>query len=69
MRATTLTTAGKKLGISRTSVRRATLAGILTPVYGGIFGQRLVGVTDESIEKLLSLRQMNRAINDKEVQA
>lgn len=67
MKIVTLTRASRGLGVSRSSIRRAALKGILAPIYGGLFGRRLIGVTDESINKLLAIRQMNRAFNGKEV--
>ena len=68
MKIITLTHASQRLNVSRSSIRRAALKGILTPVHGGLFGRRLIGVTNESIDKLLSLRQMNNAFSGKEVQ-
>lgn len=68
MKIITLTQASQRLNVSRSSIRRAALKGILTPVHGGLFGRRLIGVTNESIDKLLSLRQMNNAFSGKEVQ-
>ncbi len=69
MKIITLTQASQRLDVSRSSIRRAALKGILTPVHGGLFGRRIIGVTDESLDKLLSLRQTNRAFSGKEVQA
>ena len=53
------------LGVSRASVRRAVKKKLLTPVYGGLMCDRIVGITKDSVAKLIARRQELQAQNSK----
>ncbi len=49
--------AAYRLGVCVGTIRRAIKQGMLTGVYGGLNGRRLVGVTAESVNRLLAARE------------
>lgn len=53
------------LRVSRASVRRAVEQKLLTPVYGGLMGNRVVGITKESVNTFLDYRKTVQAQNAK----
>ena len=53
------------LGVSRASVRRAVKKKLLTPVYGGLLCDRIVGITKDSVAKIIARRQELQAQNSK----
>lgn len=52
----TLSHAARVLGVSRTVITNAATNGILVPVFGGLFHDRLVGVTTESVNAVILRR-------------
>ncbi len=53
------------LGVSRASVRRAVKKKLLTPVYGGLMCDRIVGITKDSVAKIIARRQELQTQNSK----
>ena len=62
----TLSQASQILGVARTTVTRAAQQGLLTPIHGGILGNRIIGVSKDSVDALLSRRNASEAQSAKE---
>ena len=62
----TLSQASQILGVARTTVTHAAQRGLLTPIRGGILGNRIIGVSKDSVDALLSRRNTSEAQSAKE---
>lgn len=56
----TITAAANILGISRRATSQAARAGKLVGVYGGLMGNRLIGITVESVDAVLEYRKAHK---------
>ena len=64
----TISHAARILGMSRSAIKNAVKNGILEPIYGGLFHDRLVGVTAASVDAVVHRRheiEAARAVNGK----
>lgn len=52
--------AAARLGMSRNATAYAARTGKLTPIFGGLMGNRIVGITIESVEAVIEYRKTHQ---------
>lgn len=59
----TATEAANILGMSRRAISQAARAGKIDGVYGGLMGDRLIGITRDSVNRIIDCRKTRQPTN------